>query len=149
MTGHEQWSREEWSVCWRARVMATDWCGGRAMRKREYLDVPGGAGGGVGAPQRARDAPRAPHVDCRAAAERALPPLRAHAASLLQATCAPIPSNKSNLNTNLITQNTVKKMAKYPRSTFISTNSPATGGIYLRYLFSRAAVTSPLSCRCS
>lgn len=29
-----------------------------------YLDVPGGPGGGVGAPQRARDAPRSPHADC-------------------------------------------------------------------------------------
>lgn len=30
----------------------------------KYLDVPGGARGGVGAPQRARDASRTPHADC-------------------------------------------------------------------------------------
>lgn len=83
---------------WVVRLYVKDSCLflGVGEEVSEYLDIPGGPGGGVGAPQGPRDTPRASHVDWREAASHALPPLRAHAASLLQPTCVPILSDKSN-----------------------------------------------------
>lgn len=60
-----------------------------------YLDVPGGARGRVGAAQGPRDAPRAPHADCRAP-----PAARAAAAAHACSLSAPDHLRPNSVNKN-------------------------------------------------
>lgn len=73
------------------KVCANDYREALFRNVMMYLDIPGRPRRRVGAPQRPRDTPRAPHADCRARLLSARDS-SAHASSLL----APAQFNKQN-----------------------------------------------------